>query len=372
MSLIDPRVTRQAEILVNHSIKVKKGDSVIVVADYLAKPLVLEVYKLLIKAGASLVRVSWDSYELSEIFYENASPEQLKKFPKISFQEIKQMDCYIGIWSSVNTRGLSGIDPVLISQRSEVLRPILDWRVEKTRWVATIFPCEALAQEADMSLSSYEDFVFSAINNVDWKKKFIEQEKLRKLVDKTKMVHIFTPNTDLTFDISGRKAVNANGEYNMPDGEVFTSVLENSANGHIKYTYPAIFMGREFHEVRLEFKAGKVIKAEASKGEKDLNKILDMDKGAKIIGEFGIGNNFKIDRFTKNILFDEKIGGSIHIALGRGFKETLSRTKSALHWDMICDLRGAGPASPDERASRGGELWFDKKLVQKNGCWLIL
>jgi aminopeptidase len=145
----------------------------------------------------------------------------------------------------------------------------------------------------------------------------------------------------------------------MPDGEVFTSVVENKADGFITYTYPALYMGREFHKVRLEFKKGKVVRATADKNEPDLNKILDMDKGSRFLGELGIGNNFRIAKFTKDILFDEKIGGSIHLALGKGYKETDSKNESGLHWDMIKDLR------------LGGELWFDDKVVQKNGKWLI-
>ena len=169
--------------------------------------------------------------------------------------------------------------------------------------------------------------------------------------------------------ISGRKSENGDGRFNMPDGEVFTSVVENSTSGFITYTYPAIYLGMEFHNLKLEFAGGKVIKASADKGQADLNKILDMDSGAKRIGELGIGNNFQITKFTKDILFDEKIGGSIHLALGKGYKETGSKNESALHWDMIKDLRKT--ASDKSLASQGGELWFDDKLVQKDGKWLI-
>ncbi len=216
-----------------------------------------------------------------------------------------------------------------------------------------------------MSLNEYEDFVFNGVCSVDWKKLAQKQEKIKKLVDKAKKVRIIAPDTDLTFSVQGRKAVCGNGEFNMPDGEVFTSVVENSTEGYISYSFPAIYMGREFNNVRVEFKKGRAVKVTADKNEKDLNKILDMDKGSRIIGEFGIGNNFQITRFTKDILFDEKIGGTIHLAFGRGYAETLSKNKSALHWDMICDLRKDLPAQV------GGELWFDKKLVQKNGKWLI-
>jgi aminopeptidase len=238
-------------------------------------------------------------------------------------------------------------------------KPISDYRVEKTRWVIANFPTDALAQEADRSLVSYTDFVFSAVNKVDWNKLRKRQEVIRRKIDKTKTVRILAPGTDLSLNIAGRKAVNAAGEFNMPDGEIFTSVIENSAEGIVSYSYPAIFMGREFEEVKLLFKKGKVVRTEARKGAEALNKILNMDGGARKIGELGFGNNYQIKTFSKDILFDEKIGGTIHIALGKGYKETLSKNISSLHWDMICDLRIKG------------EIWFDKKLVQKNGKWLI-
>jgi aminopeptidase len=359
MSISDPRIKKQAEILIDHSLKVKKGERVVVIGDYTAKPLMLEIYKTLINKGALDVKLRYDSYEIAEIFYKYATNEQLIYFPQIDLDEMKYFDCYLRIVSSVNTRGLTNVDAEKISRRSKILKPISDFRVEKMRWCVTRFPTEAQAQEADMSLSDYEDFVFTAINKVNWKKKFREQEKLRKLLDKTKKVRLVAADTDLILKITGRRAENGGGEFNMPDGEVFTSVVEDSPEGIISYSYPAIYLGREFNDVRLEFKKGKVVSASASKNEKDLYKILDMDKGARYIGELGIGNNFQINKFTKDILFDEKIGGSIHIALGKGYKETLSKNESALHWDMIKDLRF------------GGQIWFDDKLVQKDGKWVI-
>ena len=367
MSLFDPRVSRLAKLLVN-CIEAKRGERAIIAADYAAKPLVKEVYKELLLAGASEIRVHYDFEdqwsaryysELNEVFYQYASDSQLTSFPKTALYEIKNSDVWVAIRATPNTRGLTNIDPVKISKRAKVVRPLIDWRVEKTRWIITNFPVESLAQEADMSLSDYEDFVYAGTIGIDWKKLHQEQEKLRKVVDRTQEVHIVGIDTDLTLNIGGRKAVNGSGGFNMPDGEVFTSVVEDSANGFISYTYPALYSGKEFHQVRLEFRKGKVVAATATKGEKDLNKILDIDPGGRYIGELGIGNNFKIDRFVKDILFDEKIGGTVHLALGKGYKETLSKNKSALHWDMIKDLRG------------GGELWFDGKLVQKNGKWLI-
>ncbi len=359
MGLIDPRIVKQAKVLVDYSVNVKPGENVAVLSDFTARPLALEIYKLLIKRGANEVKMHFSDYEFAESFYKLASDAQISHFPKLQMAEIKAMDCYIAISSTSNTRGLTGVDANKITARAIVTKPISEYRTEKTRWVITRFPTNAQAQEAEMSLSEYEEFVFKAINNVDWKKKFREQEKLRRRVDKAKEVHLVGPGTDLTLGISGRKAENAGGNFNMPDGEVFTSVIENKADGYITYSFPALYLGKEFNEIRLEFKGGRVIKASASKGIRDLNKILDTDKGARRIGELGLGNNYNINRFTKDILFDEKIGGTIHIALGKGYKETLSKNKSVIHWDMIKDLR------------RGGEIYFDNKLVQKDGKWLI-
>lgn len=369
MALSDPRIKKQAKILVDYSLKVKANDRVLILSDLVGYPLVREIYRLLVRQGSSQIRLHFDSYELDEIFFKEAKEKQLLTFPKIAMDEIKQIDCWIGIRCDTNTRGLTGIEPFKISKRAKVIRPITDWRVDKTRWVITNFPVDSQAQEADMSLADYEDFVFSAITAVDWEKKYKEQEKLRKRVDETKEVHIVGEGTDLKLGIAGRKAENAGGKYNMPDGEVFTSVVESQANGIISFSYPALYLGREYSDVRLEFKNGRVVKVTASKGEKDLQKILNTDPGARIIGELGLGNNYKITRFTKDILFDEKIGGSIHLALGRGYKETLSKNESAIHWDMIKDLRR--PASANASSRQGGEIWFDDKLVQKNGKWLI-
>lgn len=356
---MDLRIKKQAEILVNYSLKVKKGENVIISGDFKSKPLALEIYKLLLRKGVGEVRFHFSSYEFSEVFFKEASEFQLNSFPQIAMDEIKKVDCVIHIGSETNTKGLSGVQVNKINQRQKTLKPLTDYRVQKTRWVITKYPTEARAQEAGMSLSSYQDFVFDAINKVDWNNLKKQQVKIKKLLDKTDKVRIKGKNTDLEFSIKGRIAESASGEHNMPDGEVFTSVVENSANGFIAFDFPALYMDREFENVRLEFKNGKVIRATATKGEKDLNKILDTDKGSRTIGEFGIGNNYKIKKFTKSILFDEKIGGTIHLALGNGYKETLSKNKSAIHWDMIKDLKN------------GGEIWFDDKLVQRSGKWVI-
>jgi aminopeptidase len=209
-----------------------------------------------------------------------------------------------------------------------------------------------------MSLDEFEDFVYNA-TNIDWKKESKKQDKLKRILDKGKMVRIVGEDTDLSFSIMGRKALKCDGKHNMPDGEVFIAPVENSTNGKIAYSYPAIRLGKEVDGIKLEFKNGKVVKFSARKNESLLRESLNIDSGAKRLGEFGIGVNSGIKKFIKQILFDEKIGGTIHLALGMAYKEGGGRNKSAIHWDMIKDLR------------KGGSLYIDGKLIQKNGKFVI-
>lgn len=357
--MIDPRLRKHAQILVEHATKVKKGDVVQIVGSELAKPLILETYRQVLpkKPKETVVHVGLE--ELSHIFFDECEEEQLRQFPELTYQEIKGTDVYIAIHAPRNTRSLSEAHPQKLALRQKIIRPILDHRVEHTRWIITDYPTEALAQEADMSYERYFDFAIDAVVGVDWKKLGQEQNRLKEILEAGDKVRIVGEGTDLTMSIKGRTVISAAGEFNMPDGEIFTSVIEDSPEGQIHYTYPVIYHGREVTNVRLAFKEGKVVKATADKGEDFLQHMLEMDKGARYIGELGMGNNYHIDRFTKNILYDEKIGGSIHLALGRSYTETKGKNVSALHWDMIKDLR------------HGGELYLDGKLVQKDGKWLI-
>lgn len=357
--MYDPRIRKQAELLVDYSTRVKAGDVVQIVGNDVAKPLILALYRRVLSKKPKEVIVHVGLEELGEIYLDDCEEEQLRKFPEIQDHEMKHTDVWIGIIASRNTRSLSETHPQKITIRQSVLRPILDHRVDHTRWVLTLFPTEALAQEADMSFAKYFDFAMDAIVGVDWKKIEKEQKKLKKIFEAGDKVRIVGEGTDLTLSIKGRTVISAHGESNMPDGEVFTSSIENSATGYIHYTYPIIYHGREVVGVRLWFEDGKVTKAKADKGEDFLHHMLDSDHGARFIGELGIGNNYHIDRFTKNILYDEKIGGSIHIALGRSYKDTGGKNVSSIHWDMIKDLRTQG------------ELYLDGKLIQKKGKWLI-
>lgn len=359
--LIDPRVTKMAEVLVDYSAAVQKGERVMVRFSFQAQPLLYEVYRLLLERGAAEVvfQPELGDNEMVELFFKHSNKQQRTTLPKLYDYLIHNVDVFMILDAPSNTRYLSGVDPDRQTEYYATLRPITDYRVDHTRWVLTQFPTQALALEADMSLSDYEDFLFAAVNEVDWAAKKKEQQKLVKLMNATKTVRILGPETDLRLSIEGRPAEESSGNYNMPDGEVFTSVVENSTEGQIYYSFPAVHYGISVPDVRLEFKEGVVVKATASAREMELLKILDSDAGARRLGELGIGNNFAIQQFTNNILFDEKIGGTVHLALGKGYTETKSENVSAIHWDMIKDLRTEG------------ELYFDDKLVQKNGRWLI-
>jgi len=355
--MVDPRIKKLAEILVNYSIKIKKGDIIEVSAGPEAKPLVLEISKLILKKGASpLIRSGIEGF--ATVYYKYASDSILKRKPVIAMFEAKHVQGHISIGTDYNTKELSNVNPKKMAIRSMIMKKVSDYVVDQDNWVYLEYPTNALAQDAEMSLEDFEDFVYSACL-VDWKKEEKRQQKLVKLVNKTKNVRIKHKDTDLRFSIKGKKAVECAGTRNMPDGEVFTEPVKHSVNGYIKFSFPAIKGGREVDGIRLEFKNGKVVKATAEKNEDYLKIMIKMDAGASYIGEFGIGLNYNIKKFIKEILFDEKIGGTIHLALGRAYKETGGENKSALHWDMIKDLR------------KDGEIYFDNKLVMKNGKWKI-
>jgi len=356
--MADPRVKKLALILVNHSLGVKKGDKVLITSSSeLAKPLVLEVYReVLKKGGEPLLNIGFE--ETAEIYYKNATDAQLKSFPKIAAYRAKNIDCVVNIRASVNKKALSNVDPSRLAMRSKVMSPISNIIVNTKRWILCNYPTNALAQEADMSLEEYEKFLYGA-TNIDWMKVKKAELKLQKVLDKASVVHIQGLDTDLTLGIKGRKSIPCYGNYNMPDGEVFMSPIENSAEGFIYYEMPAIYQGREVTGIRLRFKAGKVVEASADKNEEFLITMLDTDKGARYLGELGVGFNYGIKNCSKDILFDEKIGGTVHLAVGRSYEEAGGKNKSAIHWDMIKDLR------------KKSSLSLDGKAIQKNGKFLF-
>ena len=353
----DPRIAKVAEILVDYSTEVKEDEVVEICASEGAKPLFLAVYGEVVRRNPKEVICDVRFDEIDEIFFQEADDSQLDKFPSLKMYQTEHTDVWIGLRAHSNTRRLTSVDPRRVGRRDKVRWPIQRERVRNTRWVGTVFPTEAVAQEADMSLSEFEDFYYRSVD-IDWRKLSREQEEIRELFQKGREVTIKAEDTDITMKIEGRTVVSDDGKVNMPDGEIFTTPLEDSVNGHIKYTYPAIYRGREVDGVELWFEDGEVVKAKATKGEEFLLEMLAIDEGAKRLGELGIGNNFAIDRFVKHMLFDEKIGGTVHLALGDSYEETGGKNESAIHWDMIKDLR------------YGGEIYLDGELIQKDGVWV--
>lgn len=365
----DPRVTKLAQVLVQYSLKLKPGDLFRISADALAAPLVRELYREALIAGAHpYTRIEVGG--LDEIFFKHGSDTQLRYISELARQEIELMDATIRILGAANTRSLSGVDAQRVAMAREAGRDLqarLMQRAaeDKLNWCVTLFPNHANAQDADMSLSDYEEFVYGAglLDEADpvaaWRKVFSEQQRIADFLTQCDTIRLVGPGTDLTYRVGGRHWVNAAGDRNFPDGEVFTGPIEDSATGHITYSFPAIYSGREVEGVRLTFAQGKVVAATADKGEDLLHSLLDMDEGARYLGEVAFGLNYGISRFSRNILFDEKIGGTVHLALGAAYPETGGTNQSALHWDMICDMRS------------DSEVYADGKLVYRDGEFIV-
>ena len=367
--MADPRVETLAKILVDYSVKVRPNQLVRIAGGPEGVPLILAIYQKVLERGAHPF-LQAELEEAQELFYTYASDVQLDYVPPFMMEVVERIDASIDIWTEVNTKQLTSTDPAKRSRRAVAMRPLSDRLLERgarkeLRWTATLYPTQAFAQDAEMSLREFEDFVYRAclVHEPDpikaWKRISKEQRRLANWLNKAGQIHVVGPDTDLKLEVTGRKWINCDGQENFPDGEICTGPIEDSVNGHIRYTYPACDYGREVEDVRLRFKDGKVIKATAAKNEEFLLKMLETDKGARYVGEFAFGTNPGIQRFTKNTLFDEKIGGTIHLALGKGFIETRSKNKSAIHWDMVCDLR------------KGGEVRVDGTLFLKDGKILI-
>ncbi len=352
----DPRIEKAAKLLIEHSVMVKKGENIMIDASAEAAPLVLELYKQIIQKGAFPVsRIGL--YGMSYNYFKYASDEQIKNFPQLSLDEMKKMDGWIGISSASNLRELSNIDPKKLSMRGKVTRPISDERLKK-KWVLFAYPTAAFAQEAEMALTEFEDFVYGACLQ-DWKKIGTTMEKLKKVLEKAKEIRVVAKDTDLRYSTKGRKWIIDDGTHNMPGGEIFSAPVEGTVDGHIKFDIPAVSAGKELVGVYFEFKKGKMVKATAEKNQDYLHALLDTDEGAKIFGESGIGTNYNIKNSVKQILFDEKIGGTVHFAIGSAYEECNGKNKSAVHLDFIRDLR------------KGGKMYADGKLIQENGKFLI-
>jgi len=366
---MDPRVKKLAKVLLNYSLKLKKGQLFKIQGEVVAMPLINAAYEEAVRLGAHAYTQIIIPHS-REILLKHGSESQLEHLNPMLKLEISKIDALLVIMASENTRFLSGIDPKRQSLMQRARKPYFDRMIKRSaagtlNWVGTQFPTQADAQEAEMSLSEYEDFVYRAghLNAADpvihWKKVQKEQMRLKKILDRVDRLHVRAGDTDLKFRVKGRKWVSCHGTMNFPDGEIFTSPIENSVEGKIRFSYPAVYMGREVQDVTLELRKGKIVRERAAKNQKYLTEMLNMDRGARYVGEFAIGTNYGIKRFSRNTLFDEKIGGTCHMAAGMSLPEAGGKNKSGLHWDMVCDLK------------KGGEITADGKVIYHNGRFTI-
>ena len=367
--MTDPRLEQWAQTLVNFSVAVQPGQTVAINGGVAAEPLMRAIYREVIQAGAfPVVLPSFSG--LGAQLLKLGTDDQLNYITPIETFIRKQADVVITIMADTNTKSLASVDPkrqqFFSAARKDLFQAFMDRTAAgELKWTLTLYPTDAYAQDAGQSTEEYSAFVYEAckLNTEDpvaaWKEQAAEGERLINWLEGKKEVHLSGPGTDLTVNVEGRTWINADGTANFPDGEIFTGPVEDGVNGTVTFSYPVVTAGREVEGIVLRFDKGKVVEATATKGQEYLDAVLETDAGARILGEFAIGTNYDIQRFTKNILFDEKIGGTVHMAIGAGYPESGSTNQSAVHWDMICDLRD------------GGELRVDGELMLKDGKFVV-
>jgi aminopeptidase len=365
----DPKVQNLAKILVGYSTEVKEGEVVSIDGESAAAPLLLAVYEEVLKAGGNpVLNVALDGQIAA--YFKHASDKQLEWISPFAEWMVDNADVRIAIGASTNTRELSGVPPERQTLRQSVTGDLMNRAMKRSgegdfRWVYTIFPTSAYASEAEMSLADYEDFYYGACLASDgdpltaWKRASAETERLADWIEGHEEVRITAPGTDIKLGIAGRTFIPCIGDNNMPDGEFFTGPLEDATEGEVSFHLPAVIGGREVSGVHLKFEAGRVVDATAERGEEFLIAQLDTDDGARILGELGIGTNYGIDRGTREVLLDEKIGGTIHMAFGQAYPESGGVNESAVHTDLVCDLR------------LGGKLEVDGVVMQEDGKFVV-
>jgi|UniRef100_A0A7J3SMT5 aminopeptidase len=356
-----------ATLLVNYCIGVKPLSEISISSTIAAMPLITEIFKKVVDAGG-YPRIVISNEELNEYFYRYAPPELLEYLSPIDKFIMENISGMIRIIAPTHSKPLINVDPERIRKVALASKPLSDIMLKRDasgtlRWTVTAYPTNSMAQEAGFSPLEWREFVFRAVKLfsedpvLEWTKQAAQQEKVALFLKKAKEIRVLADDTDLYLRFDGRIWVNDDGKNNMPGGEVFSSPIEDSAEGYITYSYPAIWRGVEVKGIRLNFKKGEVIEASAEKGEEFLKKMIATDDGAKRIGEFAFGLNYDIDRFTREILFDEKIGGTIHLALGSAYIQTGGKNFSSIHWDMIKDMRK-------------GKIYVDGDLVYENGAFI--
>jgi aminopeptidase len=364
----DPRLERLAHVIVDYSLELGEGDVVVIQGPAIAEPLMVEMVRAAVAAGA-VPHVRAAVQGVDEAYLTAARDSQLDHLPEYALDELDAIDARIAIHAAWNTRELSGVDPAKIARRSRAAQPIMARFMDRAsagdlRWCVTAYPCDAFAQDADMSLDAYADFVYRAgwLHLDDpaaaWRAYADRLAELAERITQVRTLRVVAEDTDLTVGVGGRTWIASRGERNFPDGEIFTGPIEGETTGDVRFSYPAVMGGREVQDVRLRFEDGRVVRSEAAAGGDYLEQMIALDDGASILGEFAIGTNYSVTQFTKQILFDEKMGGTCHMALGAGYPDTGSTNRSGLHWDMVCDLRD------------GGEIHADGELIYRDGAFL--
>ena len=365
----DPRVEALAKIMVRYSAKVKKGDKCVIQSTTAAEPLIQALYEEVLRAGAHAV-FNISPTEALPAFFELADDDQLDYVADPLRWGYEEADVRLVAMADANTRALSQADPAKQTRAQKARSPLLKASMDRSakgdyRWALTLFPTQAYASEADMSLSAFEDFYYRACLADDddpvtaWERQSDTVKRLAEWIEGREEVHIQAPGTDIKLNVAGRHWIPCYGSHNMPDGEFFTGPVEDATSGEIAFSFPAVYAGREVSGVRFRFEGGKVVDASAERGEAFLLETLDTDDGARILGELGIGTNYGISTGTKEILLDEKIGGTIHMAIGASYPETGGTNDSAIHWDMVCDLR------------QGGSITVDGEVLQRDGKFVV-
>jgi aminopeptidase len=356
-------IARWADLLVDYCLEVRRGETIMIGSELEALPLVEAASKAVILRGAHpMVRLEIPG--LYEFFLEHADESQLGHLPPAALAETVAMDARIRIAAESDTRSMSRIDPRRQAIYERAREPIRQAARQK-RWVLTQYPTAAYAADAGISLEQYEEFVRSALfldrpdPAEEWRALGRRQAALVDYMSRVRSIRIEAEGTDLTLAVDGRTWINSDGRRNMPSGEIFTGPIEDSASGRLRCGFPVCRGGRRLEGIALEFRRGEVVAARADEGQEYLLAMLDLDPGARRLGELGLGLNPGIDRFTGSILFDEKIGGTLHLALGQSYAETGGVNASSLHWDLIVDTRTRG------------RLWADDRLVMEDGRWLV-
>jgi aminopeptidase len=359
-----------ARLMVDYSAHVKPGDRVAITSSTAVIPFIRELYRVVLTRGA-YPHVLLDIPEQEEILLANASEEQLEYVPLFHKMAFEEFDVLLKVRAETNTRALTNTNPQRLKRRFGAISKLIAAQFRRgatgeLRWMSTIYPTQAYAMEAEMGFEEFKDFFFGACHCDDatpdpvahWQQIQKDQQAYIDLLQGHEQVALRGPNVDLRLSIKDRTFLNACGQVNLPDGEVFTGPVEDSVNGWVRFTFPAASQGTLVEGIELHFEDGKVVKASATKNQDYLMEMLDFDAGSRYVGEFAIGTNYQINRFTRNILLDEKIGGSFHLALGRGYPETGNHNESSIHWDLICDLRDSS------------EILVDNALIYKNGKFI--